>query len=100
MGQHIFQQMRGMAAGYPRRQHMAQRPAQVIDVTVAIQIQLQTDARHHRAVRRPDRVGVSIEQATEQLVTGTQNCRLDEARSVAGRRGTEPIPGNTRNGSA
>ena len=89
-----------MAAGPLLHQQMAQWSAQVLDVAVVIQIQLQANAWHHRTVQRLRRAGLSIEQAGEQLVTRIQNCRLDEALSVSGRRGTEPIPGSTRNGSA
>ena len=89
-----------MAAGPLLHQQMAQWSAQMLDVAVVIQIQLQANAWHHRTVQRLRRTGLSIEQAGEQLVTRIQNCRLDEALNVAGRRGTEPIPGSTRNGSA
>lgn len=89
-----------MAAGPLLHQQMAQWSAQMLDVAVVIQIQLQANAWHHRTVQRLRRAGLSIEQAGEQIVTRIQNCRLDEALSVSGRRGTEPIPGSTRNGSA
>ena len=89
-----------MAAGLLLRKHMAQWPAQMLDVAVVIQIQLQADAWHDRIVQRLRRAGLSIEQAGEQLVTRIQICRLDEALNVAGRRGTAPTPGSTRNGSA
>ena len=89
-----------MAAGPLLHQQMAQWSAQMFDVAVVIQIQLQANAWHHRTVQRLRRTGLSIEQAGEQLVTRIQNCRLDEALNVAGRRGTAPIPGSTRNGSA
>ena len=86
--------------GRQLHQRMAYRAAQVLDVTVIVQIHLQADALHQRGIRAVRQARRSIEQAAEQGVARTQNCRLEEARNVAGRRGTGPIPGSTRNGSA
>lgn len=91
--------MRCLCAGHLLRQQMPQRAAQLNHPTLVIQMQLQTDALHARRVSAGrGLLRLTIEQAPEELVSGTQNCRLDWAVRVAGRLGTEPIPGNTRNG--
>jgi len=67
----------------------------------AVVIQLQVQAQRRCAEMIGQFVGRrwrTLEQASEQIVAGGQNFRLDEAVRLAGRLGTAPTPGSTRNG--
>lgn len=99
MGHEVIEQMRCLRAGHLLRQQMPQRAGQLNHPAFVIQMQLQTDTLHARRVSTGrGLLRLAIEQAPEEFVPGTQNCRLERAVRVAGRLGTEPIPGSTRNG--
>lgn len=78
---------------------MPQWACQVQHLSLGIELYLQADAGHARGLRDFRMRGrVAVEQAPEEFIPGTQNCRLELAVSVAGKFGTGPIPGRFRNG--
>ena len=93
------EQVRCLRRGRLLGQHMPQRAGQVSHSTFGIQVHLQTDTLHAQGVWHVHwRRRMAIEQAPEEFVCGTQNCRLELAERFAGRLGTWPIPGTFRNG--
>jgi hypothetical protein len=91
--------VRHLRGGKLLSQCMPQWAGQVRYLTFGIQVHLQTDASHAQGGRRDLlRWRMAVKQTPEKFVRGTQNCRLELAVSVAGKLGTAPIPGNTRNG--
>jgi len=99
MGQEKIQQMYKLRRRGLLGQQMPQWATQVQHPTLGVELYLQADTEYARGLhdflvcRR-----VAIEQAPEEFIPGTQNCRLELAVSVAGKFGMGPIPGRFRNG--
>ncbi|MNO82179.1 hypothetical protein D3C76_734420 [compost metagenome] len=99
VGQQEVEQVRCLCAGGVLGKQVPQRAAQLNGTPLGIELHLQAEAVHPQCLGRL-RWGrrVAVEQAPEQFVPGTQNCRLALAVRVAGRLGTRPMPGRFRNG--
>lgn len=99
VGHEQFKKVRCLRGRDLLSQCMPQWAGHVRHSTFGIQVHLQTDALHAQGCRLDLlRWRVAVEQTPEQFVPGTQNCRLELALRFAGRLGTGPIPGSTRNG--
>lgn len=74
----------------------AQRAADLQHMALSIQLHVQTGSRGQWRV--DSQRATAAEQAPEEFVAGTQNCRLDWACNVTGNCGTVPMPGRTIKG--
>ncbi|MNS68222.1 hypothetical protein D3C72_1014980 [compost metagenome] len=88
VGQQEVEQMRCLLAGGVLGQQVPQRTAQLNDTPLGIELHLQSETVHPRCLLRLRRGRrMAMEQAPEEFVPGTQNCRLALVVRVAGRFG-------------
>ncbi|GLH36705.1 hypothetical protein RS1P1_09880 [Pseudomonas moraviensis] len=99
MRQQIGAERQRLVVEFVLGEQMPQRAGDLQHLAVAIQIQMQPGGRCAEAVRQlKDSAGRTLEQTPEELIAGSQNCRLERAVRCVGRLGTVPMPGSTRNG--